>query len=375
MKTLEAQLQPYLCPAGDGVFTVSSAKDYKDKLQQQLYGTIGSAVQQQWQQHLSQLSKNTQTKILGICSDAGGGILRGANWGPLFIRHSLYQRIDPNSVCDLGDIRIIPQLLLDEYHSEAVLTQCRQALYGRNHLENPVSPLSITEKVVSQLLHDSSHHRIIALGGDHSVSYALTKAYLSHKKQQGIKAALIHFDAHTDLLPSRLGIPVCFGSWTYHILPLLAAPANLIQIGIRASQKPQTEWEQQFGIKQFWAHQVNALSTQALCEQLLDHLAQQYITELYISVDIDALDISQASATGTPEAQGLYSDTVINVIHTLSQHYPLMAADLMEVAPFNIPLNSPDRIMEPQRTLNHAAAIAHCLITSCQTSHTDVTVS
>ena len=60
-----------------------------------------------------------------------------------------------------------------------------------------------------------------------SVSYPLTKAYLTAKKKQGKRAAIIHFDAHTDLLVERLGIDLCFGSWCTHILDDLHEKTSL----------------------------------------------------------------------------------------------------------------------------------------------------
>ena len=363
MTHLHEQIKHYIAPVGEGVYTLSSAKEYKEDLQQQLYKAIGDKVIPEWESHIAEVDETTKPLVLGIGSDAGGGILRGANWGPLFIRNYLYKIMDPHNVCDLGDIRVIPQLLLDEYHNDTILSQCRAALYGNNHLNDPVSPLSITQKVVSQILKQSPMHTILGLGGDHSVSYALIKPYLTTKKNQNINAAILQFDAHTDLLENRLGIPVSFGSWTYHILDALNSSANLIQIGIRASQKPQNEWEQNYGIKQIWASDANTLTIPELRDQLLKYLKKLNIDELYITVDIDALDISEAAATGTPEPGGLKTDTVISLIQALAQHYPITGADIMEVAPFSIPLSAADqRLAEPQNTLSHAADIAKCII-------------
>ena len=78
---------------------------------------------------------------------------------------------------------------------------------------------------------------IFGIGGDHSVSYPLTKNIPASKKQQGKRAAIIHFDAHTGLLVERLGIDLCFGSWCTHILDDLHERHHLIQIGIRSSCK------------------------------------------------------------------------------------------------------------------------------------------
>src|SRR5690606_27391538 len=84
-----------------------------------------------------------KTWVLGIPSDNGGGIQRGANWGPLMLRQEI---IDvAKTFIDLGDVRVIPHLLHDKYLNEETIKLCRKALYGKvNKL--PVSPLSIAQK-------------------------------------------------------------------------------------------------------------------------------------------------------------------------------------------------------------------------------------
>ena len=175
---------------------------------------------------------------------------------------------------------------------------------------------------------------IFGIGGDHSISYALTKPYLMAKKAQGKRVAIIHFDAHTDLLHERLGIDLCFGSWCTHILDDLHEPHHLIQVGIRSSGKPKSHWEDTFGVKQHWAHEVREQGVDAIIEKIKTQLAPEAIDELYVSFDIDAIDQEFASATGTPEPDGLYPDEAEKIITELGKLYPITGADMMELAPF-----------------------------------------
>lgn len=144
---------------------------------------------------------------------------------------------------DLGGIRVIPHLLSDKYLNEATLANCRKALYHDDQSNYCVSPLSITEDVLHDFYAQFPDKGIFGLGGVHSVSYPLTKAYLQAKKKQGKRTAIIHFDAHTDLLIERLGIDLCFGSWCTHILDDLPVPEHLIQVGIRSTGKSKQHWE------------------------------------------------------------------------------------------------------------------------------------
>jgi agmatinase len=63
-------------------------------------------------------------------------------------------------------------------------------------------------------------------------------------------------------------------------------------------------------------------------------LAIHNVDELYVSFDIDAIDESFASATGTPEPDGLMPDEAMHILHAISSKYPITGADMMEIAPF-----------------------------------------
>ena len=337
MPQLNAQfkekLTQCLCPPGNGVFTVNTAKERKEQLHQTIYGQT-TDIDYLWKNALNKLPEASRAVILGVASDCGGGILRGANWGPLFIRTTLLEQHPKLNVFDLGDIRIIPHLLSDKYLNDATLANCRKALYEDEKSNYCVSPLSITEDVLHDFYAQFPDKGIFGLGGDHSVSYALTKAYLQAKKNQGKRITIIHFDAHTDLLIERLGIDLCFGSWCAHILSDLPAPEHLIQIGIRSTGKSKQHWENTFGVKQHWAKEIKALGEEKVIENILAQLANQNIDELYISFDIDAIDASFASSTGTPEPDGLMPEEAMQILQAITAEYPITGGDIMEVAPF-----------------------------------------
>ena len=114
-----------LCPPGNGVFTVQTAGERKSSLHQLLYQTTEiELVEQKW---LQKLSKPNQVALLGIPSDCGAGIVRGSNWGPLFLRNQFYQTLP--EVWELGDVRVIPHLLHDKYLNETTIRNCRSALF------------------------------------------------------------------------------------------------------------------------------------------------------------------------------------------------------------------------------------------------------
>ncbi len=359
-------IRPMLCPPGNGVFTVNTAKERKEELHQLYYQEKNpQKVEEQWLKSLEKL-KDTKLALLGVCSDCGGGIQRGANWGPLFLRQSLYNLNplykNPNFV-DMGDIRVIPHLLHDKYLNEATIKGCRKALYNDESSKLPVSPLSQTEEVLNSFYELNPQGKVITLGGDHSVSYPAVKTYLQHKLKQKKKVALIHFDAHTDLLHERLGIDLCFGSWVTHILSDLPGPEYCFQLGIRSSGKDRGHWEQAFGIQQFWNYEFKKEGAKKISQLIIEDLKKKGVEEIYVSFDIDALDETEASATGTPEENGLMVDECLNFLYLLSEEFAITGADLMEVAPFlNMPTKKPKINPEPQATLLAAQSILNFFV-------------
>jgi agmatinase len=138
-------------------------------------------------------------------------------------------------------------------------------------------------------------------------------------------------DAHTDLLPERLGVKMCFATWTFHANELLGRGERVIQVGIRASQRPKEHWESTLGVKQLWAEEILARPEAALDEVV--RAARATGLPAYFSNDIDGTDAAIADACGTPEPNGLTPAWVRELIARLGREVGLVGADVMEVAP------------------------------------------
>lgn len=326
-------LKELLTLPGNGVYTVHTGAEKKAKLLKSYFGTTDlEKARAKWEKNLNDLSSD-KPLLLGIPSDNGGGIQRGANWGPLAVRQEILGM--KNKFVDLGDVRVIPHLLHDKYLNLETIKRCRKALYGKlNKL--PVSPLSIAEAAVSAIYKKNSSAKIFGIGGDHSTSYPLVSAWMKTRKKKK-EAALLHFDAHTDLLASRLGIDLCFGTWTHQILDLLASRDHIIQVGIRSSGKDQAYWKKTLGVEQIWASEVNKAGVEKTYAKIRDHFQHLGIKEIYVSFDIDALDQKYAAATGTPEEDGLLPSDCSAIIKLLAKDFSITGADLMEVAPYVLP--------------------------------------
>ncbi|HVU51145.1 MAG TPA: arginase family protein [Polyangia bacterium] len=338
-----AELARFLRPAGGGLYTVSTGRAEQLALQRTLYGAANEAeVDARWRAALAAVPA-ARVAILGVPSDCGAGLMRGAAYGPQGVREALL-RLCPGfrdvaagaGIVDVGDVFVIPHLLHDEMVSDGQRRAAAAALYGPDAApELPVSPLSIAEHVVDRLLALNPDLRVFVLGGDHSVAWPVVAALARHAREPW---AIVHPDAHTDLLPERLGVKYCFATWAYHANELLGRGGRLVQVGIRASGRDKAHWEGALGVRQFWADEVRARG-EAVIDDVVAHLRAVGVRRVYLSNDIDATDAAAAPATGAPAADGLPVAFVRALIGRVAAAFPLLGADVVEVAP---PLGPPD---------------------------------
>lgn len=339
MKTAAVEeLSWLLKPAGGGIYLVSTGRHAQRLLQRRYYeASSDEDVTQRFISTLEQV-RHAKVIVLGVPSDTGAGFRRGANLGPQAIRQRLLEE-DPSwnthcrerGIVDVGDVFVVPQLLDDDMLSAEQLARSRAALYPDVPAEQrallPVSPLSIAARALQLLLQAAPQAKPFILGGDHSCAWPAVKALTEH----GRSFCIVQPDAHTDLLPERLGVPMCFATWTYHANELLGRSERVIQVGIRASGRPREHWESTLGVRQFWADQILADPETALDEVV--QAARATGRPVYLSNDIDGTDDSVADACGTPEPGGLREEWLLALIERLGREVGLVGADLMEVAP------------------------------------------
>jgi agmatinase len=322
-------------------------------LQRALYGAADAAeVDARWRGALAGAAR-ARVAILGIPSDTGAGLKRGAAWGPQGVREAaLRARGDLAGLCaahgvvDVGDVFVVPQLLSDDMLTEEQRRATRLAVHGAGADPTlPVAPLSVAEHIVDLLLALNPDLRVFMLGGDHSVAWPVVAALSRHAREPW---AIVHPDAHTDLLPERLGVRICFATWAYHANELLGRGGRLVQVGVRASGRTKDHWERTLGVKQFWADEIAARG-EGVVDEVVAHLRARGVERVYLSNDIDATDVGFAPSTGAPEGGGPSPAFVRALIRGVGAAFPLLGADVVEVAP---PLGSPD---DARRTTDVAA--------------------
>jgi agmatinase len=131
--------------------------------------------------------------------------------------------------------------------------------------------------------------RWLGLGGEHLVTYPVIQAYVEKYPD----LAVLHFDAHADLREDYLGERLSHATVLRRVTELLVGPERLVQIGIRSGPAEEFAWMRRHG---------TLLENRENLPQALDRLNGRPV---FLTIDLDVLDPSIMSGTGTPEPGGL----------------------------------------------------------------------
>lgn len=165
----------------------------------------------------------------------------------------------------------------------------------------------------------ASGARVLALGGDHFVTYPVLKA---HAAKHG-PIALLQFDSHSDTWAED-GKRIDHGTMFYHATREGVIDAeHSVQIGIR-SGNPDT-------------HGFTVLDADYMIETPVPEIVVR-IEEItagrpvYLTFDIDCLDPSAAPGTGTPVCGGPSFHRAERILTSLTG-LNIVGADVVEVSP------------------------------------------
>ena len=160
---------------------------------------------------------------------------------------------------------------------------------------------------------------MLALGGDHFVTYPLLKACAAKHGS----LSLIHFDAHSDTWEDEDG-RIDHGTMFWHAArDGTVDPSRSIQLGMRTHN----DSDHGFNVHDAdWLHDHSAEEVAARIREVVGD------NPCYLTFDIDALDPSYAPGTGTPVVGGLSTVQALRILRGLAG-INLVAMDLVEVAP------------------------------------------
>ena len=176
-------------------------------------------------------------------------------------------------------------------------------------LGNTYKSLDLIRENVEDIYRDGK--RVFGIGGEHLVTLPEIQAIAKYQKD----FAIVHFDAHTDLREQYLGEEMSHSAVIRHCSKIVGAN-NIKQIGIRSGMKE--EWE-------FMA------KNNTLCRNYSD-LDVIKDKPIFVTVDLDCLDTSIMSGTGTPEAGGMTFNELVGWFKYLKD-FNIIGADVVELAP------------------------------------------
>ena len=170
-----------------------------------------------------------------------------------------------------------------------------------------------------------SQDKTIFLGGDHSISYPIGKAFLKYSMNKGKTSCLVVFDSHPDCME-----PVkepTHEEWLRALIDKGFPSENILLIGMRNAYPDELKFLEKNKIKRISVNDLNE-NLQEYADTITEFA---YNKILYVSLDIDAADPAFAPSTGYPEPGGLTSRQLIYIMQRLGKMKNLKAVDIVEV--------------------------------------------
>lgn len=229
--------------------------------------------------------------IQGINWDEKSSFQKGPAKAPDLIRKALYS--DSMNLCTEFGITIKNETINDK---------------GDFTIKDYFDIELITQK------HLDSNSKILTLGGDHSITFPIIKAF--NKKYP--KLDILHIDAHADLYHDYEGDPYS------HACPFARIMENgfavkLVQVGIRTLNPHQAAQAKKYNVT---IHEMRNLDLSTI---------PKFSNPLYISLDMDGFDPAFAPGVSHHEPGGLSSRQVLDLIHSIDTE--IVGADIVEYNP------------------------------------------
>jgi len=174
------------------------------------------------------------------------------------------------------------------------------------------------------------HPFALFLGGDHSVTIPLVNAF---SRAVTGRFGVVHFDAHPDLMGEFEGHRWSHACTERRVLELPnVEPRHLAFVGLRSRGGDEVTFltdRPEIGVHT--ARDVYRRGIESVAKDVVAQL--QGVDAVYFTLDIDGLDPAYAPGTGTPEAGGLSTRELLELLRIVFAGLPVRALDVVEVAP------------------------------------------
>lgn len=235
--------------------------------------------------------------LIGIPYDNNSSFMKGAASAPQLIRKSFCSEAS------------------NSWSENGIDINQESALFDAGDL-SPASlgfPFDQIERAVEKLL-DQNYYPI-SLGGDHSITFPIIKAF--SKKYNNLN--ILQFDAHSDLYDEYQGNRFSHACPFARIMEAGLAQ-RLVQVGIRTMNDLQQQQAEKFGVEVIQMKQCH------------ENLQLIFNSPLYISFDLDVLDPAFAPGISHHEPGGFSTRQVIQAIQEISAPL-IVGADIVEFNP------------------------------------------
>ena len=177
--------------------------------------------------------------------------------------------------------------------------------------------LYMVKKVTAELAKNST--QLLILGGEHSLTFG---TYTCFPKDTGY----VVLDAHYDLRDEYANSKFSHASYLRRIVEE-RGPENILHVGARAFVKEELEFLNENHIRTVSDQQIRSGKGPGLLRDFASGFDR-----IYLSVDLDVLDPAFGPGVGNPEAAGITSRELFDMIYSL-EDARVACADIVELNP------------------------------------------
>ncbi len=240
--------------------------------------------------------------VFGIPFDSTHSYKPGCRFGPDVIRDSF------------NNIEVFhPDLQVD------LETANIEDLGNTRHTVVASEMIDMVKKITTELV--AKQRQLFILGGEHSITYG---TYTSFPKETGY----VVFDAHYDLREEFADIKLSHASYLKRIVEERGAE-NILHVGARAFVQEELQFLTENNIKTISDREIR----DGKGPQLLKDYVSTFDT-IYSSFDLDVLDPAFAPGVGNPEAAGITSRELFDLIYSFKET-KVIGVDIVELNPYH----------------------------------------
>jgi agmatinase len=155
----------------------------------------------------------------------------------------------------------------------------------------------------------------VLIGGEHTLTLGAVRAL----QERHADLAVLQLDAHTDLRDEYEGRRLSHATVMRRVAEIIP-PDRIVALGIRAGTSEEFALAERY---RAWSPRLSV--TSEVWTWLQDR-------PVYITIDIDVIDPSDAPGTGNPEPEGIDAGGVLGFVRRLAD-LSVAGVDLVEVSP------------------------------------------